>query len=79
VLLEGCYRRCLELARERGVKSVAFPAISTGIYHYPKGLAAQIAVRVCGEMADACGVEEIEFVCFAEATATSYERLLGEA
>jgi len=78
-LLAGCYRRCLDLARERRVKSVAFPAISTGIYHYPKGPAAQIAIRVCQEMADACGVEEVEFVCFDEATAMTYERLLGES
>ena len=77
--LESCYRRCLELAKEHGVKSIAFPAISTGIYHYPKGPAAQIAIRVCRELADACGVETVEFVCFDEATAVTYERLLGEA
>src|SRR6201996_6089112 len=43
--LASCYRRCFELAREREVKSIAFPAISTGIYHFPKGPAAEIAVR----------------------------------
>lgn len=77
--LESCYRRCLELALEHSVKTIAFPAISTGIYHFPKGPAAQIAVCVCREMADACGVESVEFVCFDEATATWYERTLGEA
>ncbi len=77
--LAGCYRRSLQLAREHGVKSIAFPAISTGIYHYPKGPAAQIAIRVCRELADACGVERVEFVCFDEATAMTYERELGEA
>ena len=77
--LAGCYRRSLELAREHGIKSLAFPAISTGIYHFPKGPAAQIAIATCRELADTCGVEKIEFVCFDEATAMTYERELGEA
>ena len=78
-MLAGCYRRCLELAREHGVMTIAFPAISTGIYHYPKGPAAEIAVSTCRELADVCGVERVEFVCFDEATAMTYERELGEA
>ena len=77
--LASCYRRCLELAREHGAKSIAFPAISTGIYHFPKAPAAQIAIRVCRELADANGVESVEFVCFDEATATIFERELGHA
>ena len=77
--LASCYRRCLELAREHEAATIAFPAISTGIYHYPKGQAAQIAVTVCREMADECGVRTVEFVCFDEATATWYERTLGAA
>ena len=76
--LAGCYRRCLELAREHGVKSIAFPAISTGIYGYPRQPAAEIAVRVCREMADACGVERVEFCCFDEQTSETYEQLLFE-
>ncbi len=78
-LLAGCYRRCLQLAREHGAKSIAFPAISTGIYHYPKGPAAQIAVSVCRDLADAFGLDRVEFVCFDEATAMTYERELSEA
>lgn len=77
--LAGCYRRCLQLAREHDAKTIAFPAISTGVYHFPKGPAAQIAVRLCRELADAFGVETVEFVCFDEATAMTYERELGEA
>lgn len=78
-LLAGCYRRCFELAREHGVKSIAFPAISTGVYRFPKGPAAEIAVRESREHADDAGVELVEFVCFDEATAMLYERVLGEA
>ncbi len=77
--LARCYRRCLEVARETGVRSIAFPAVSTGIYGYPMEAAAEIAVRVCREMAEGCGVELVEFVCFNEETAVVYERLLGRA
>jgi O-acetyl-ADP-ribose deacetylase len=74
--LAGCYRRGLELAKEHGAKTIAFPAISTGIYRYPSKPAAEIAVRVCREFADANGVERVEFCCFDEATAEIYDRLL---
>ena len=77
--LASCYRRCLELAGEHGAKSMAFPAISTGIYHFPKGPAAAIAVKTCRELAGTYGIEKVEFVCFDEATAMTYERELGEA
>jgi O-acetyl-ADP-ribose deacetylase (regulator of RNase III) len=76
-LLEGCYRSCLELAREHGVKTIAFPAVSTGSYGYPKRSATEIAVRVCKEMAEGYGVERVEFCCFDETTAVGYERALG--
>jgi O-acetyl-ADP-ribose deacetylase (regulator of RNase III) len=76
--LAGCYQRALELAREHGVKTIAFPAISTGIYGYPGRPAAEIAVRVCREMADERGVERVEFCCFDERTAETYEQVLRE-
>ena len=78
-LLAGCYRTCFALAKELGAQSIAFPAISTGIYHYPKGQAAQIAVHESQQLATTSGVDLIEFVCFDEPTAMLYERLLGEA
>jgi O-acetyl-ADP-ribose deacetylase (regulator of RNase III) len=75
--LASCYRRSLELAKERGARSIAFPAISTGVYGYPKRPAAKIAVRICSELADVNGVEVVEFCCFDEDTAETYEQLLA--
>lgn len=74
--LASCYRRSLELAREHAAKTIAFPAISTGIYGYPKEPAAEVAVATCREHADRCEVERVEFVCFDQASAATYERLL---
>ena len=48
-LLANCYRACLSLAKENGVRSIAFPAISTGIFGYPLQAAAQTAIRACVE------------------------------
>lgn len=76
--LANCYRRCMDLAREHHAKTIAFPAISTGIYGYPKRPAAEIAVRVCREMAHECGVERVEFCCFDEQTGEIYEQVLRE-
>jgi O-acetyl-ADP-ribose deacetylase (regulator of RNase III) len=75
-LLASCYRRSLELAREHRVRSIAFPAISTGIYGFPPQRAAEAAVRTVKAHAEASGVERVEFVCFDEATLEIYERLL---
>ena len=76
-LLASCYRRCLELAREHGAHSIAFPAISTGIYGFPARRAAEIALKTVREHMEASGVERVEFFCFNDETLEIYERLLS--
>lgn len=75
-LLASCYRRSLELARDHQVKSIAFPAISTGIYGFPSDRAAAIAVETVRTHADNCQVEAVKFVCFDRNTYAIYEGLL---
>jgi O-acetyl-ADP-ribose deacetylase (regulator of RNase III) len=75
-LLAGCYRKCLELAHEHHVKSIAFPAISTGIYGFPSDRAAKIAIQTVRENIESSGVERVEFVCFGGETREIYDRLL---
>ena len=73
--LASCYRRSLEVADELGAKSVAFPAISTGIYGYPAGEAARIAVETI--RSTQTRVELVKLVAFDEATHELYRRLLA--
>jgi O-acetyl-ADP-ribose deacetylase len=74
-LLASCYRRSLEVAGQLNIKSIAFPAISTGIYGFPKELAAKIAVAETHAFRGK--IESIFFVCFDEETYAIYERLLS--
>ncbi len=75
-LLAGCYRRCMELAREYEAKSIAYPAISTGIYRFPRQQAAEIAVRTVQEHLPTSGVDHVIFCCFDEETAEIYQNIL---
>lgn len=75
-LLESCYRSCFQLALDNGVRSIAFPAISTGVYGYPKEAATRIAVRVMREFEPRFG--EIVACCFSAGDAELYRQLLGE-
>jgi O-acetyl-ADP-ribose deacetylase (regulator of RNase III) len=75
--LAACYRRCLELAREHRVLSIAFPAISTGIYGFPSERAARIAVDTVQAHVDASAVELVNFVCFDHKTYSIYMELLS--
>lgn len=77
-LLAGCYRSCMELAREHEAKSIAFPAISTGIYRFPRQRAAEIAVHTVREVGESSGLERVLFCCFDEETASIYKQLLGQ-
>jgi O-acetyl-ADP-ribose deacetylase (regulator of RNase III) len=74
-LLENCYRNCLEIVVEKRIHTLAFPAISTGVYGYPKGAAAQIALRTMKEYKDA--FSEIIACCFSEEDAALYRSTLA--
>ena len=76
-LLASCYRRSLELASENGLKTIAFPNISTGVYGFPKDLAAKIAVQTVGEFLEKHPAMEVSFHCFDEDNYSIYKGLLG--
>jgi O-acetyl-ADP-ribose deacetylase len=79
-LLASCYRRAMEIAAAKGVTSMAFPSISTGIYGYPVGLAAQVAVAsVRQALQQPSSVEEVVFCCFSAQDLAVYEGLLAGA
>jgi O-acetyl-ADP-ribose deacetylase (regulator of RNase III) len=75
-LLASCYRRSLEVADDIGARSVAFPAISTGVYGYPADDAATIAVDTI--RSTPTSVELVRLVAFDEATLRRYEARLGD-
>ncbi|HBB30554.1 MAG TPA: O-acetyl-ADP-ribose deacetylase [Cyanobacteria bacterium UBA9273] len=66
-LLSSCYRRCLEIAEQYEICSIAFPAISTGAYGFPPKRAAKIAVGTVKQyLEDTTSVEQVIFVCFSK-------------
>lgn len=73
-LLANCYRNSLKLAHEHGVKTIAFPGISTGVYGYPKDEAAKIAVTVMREYESK--FDETIACCFSAGDKALYEKLL---
>jgi O-acetyl-ADP-ribose deacetylase (regulator of RNase III) len=76
--LSACYRACLAIAHRQGLRTIAFPAISTGVYGYPREDAARIAVAaVKGHLTDRPVPETVTFVCFDAATLAAYEAALG--
>ena len=78
-LLANCYRNSLRVAEENGVKTIAFPSISTGVYRFPVDLAAQIAVREILTYLEAHPeMEQVVLVCYDEKTKAAYEKALQE-
>jgi len=76
-LLASCYRTSLDLAAQHSISTVAFPAISCGVYGYPHEEAVKVAVRACAEgLARHKDIEKITFVCFDENMLKLYEDAL---
>jgi O-acetyl-ADP-ribose deacetylase len=71
-LLESCYRSVMALARQHGLASLAFPAISTGVYRFPLARATEIAVRTVHEERAAGTVTDVIFVCFGDEALAAY-------
>ncbi len=79
-LLADCYRNSLRLAEERGISSVAFPAISTGVFGYPVVEAAEVAIETVRDEADRLRtVRLVRFVLFSEGDLEAHERALSDA
>lgn len=75
-LLADCYQNSLTLAVENGIKTIAFPNISTGIYHFPKDKAAEIAVKAVKEFDRISEIEKVLFVCFDDENYQIYKSIL---
>ena len=76
-LLKNCYINSLALAKENNCKTVAFPCISTGVYHFPKEQAAQIAIEtVLSNLA--APIEKVIFCCFSDSDAEIYRNVYSE-
>lgn len=79
-LLANCYRTCVELAAQHGVRSMSFPAISTGAYGYPLEEAARIALETIASRLreESCPVKDVLFVLFDQGTYNVYARIAAE-
>jgi O-acetyl-ADP-ribose deacetylase (regulator of RNase III) len=79
-LLASCYRRSLQLALENGVRSIAFPAISCGVYGYPVEAATEIAVReTTSFLRDHDAIERVVFACFGDDVYNAYQHTLARS
>jgi O-acetyl-ADP-ribose deacetylase (regulator of RNase III) len=79
-LLASCYRESLKLASAKGLKSLAFPSISTGVYGYPMEDAARVALTTVQEyLAQKPGIERVRMVLFGRSAYEVYEKVLKES
>lgn len=77
-LLARCYRRCLEIAAERGFSTIAFPAISTGVYRFPPDRAAPIAVREVRKILEKTpSITQVIFCCFSPESAALHQQAIN--
>jgi O-acetyl-ADP-ribose deacetylase len=77
-LLASCYRRALELCQANGLASLAFPAISTGVYRFPADRAAGISVETVAKgLSHAPAVNRVIFCCFSDASARLHQQALA--
>ena len=78
-LLASCYRRCLAIAEEQKLHSIAFPAISTGVYGYPLAPATRIALTATRDhLSSGTALEEVVFACFGAGASRTYRAVLDE-
>ena len=76
--LRRCYQSCLQLASDRGIESIAFPCLATGVYEFPKDLACEIAVETVREwLTKHDSPREVVFCCFEEEDAELYRQRLA--
>ena len=79
-LLASCYRSCFAIAREKGLRTIAFPAISCGVYRFPVDRAVEIAVReTVAELKANDAIEKVIFACFGDEVYSAYMQVLREA
>jgi O-acetyl-ADP-ribose deacetylase (regulator of RNase III) len=77
-LLASCYRQSIALAAKHAIKTIAFPAISCGVYGYPLDQAVAIAVRECKAASRGTAIEKIIFACFDTHMLSLYETALAK-
>ena len=76
-MLESCYRQCIELAEQHNISSIAFPAISTGVFGYPKQAATEIAVATVSKaVVGTATIGEVVFCCFSPSDLKQYRAVL---
>jgi O-acetyl-ADP-ribose deacetylase (regulator of RNase III) len=79
-LLASCYKNCFLVAKQHALRSIAFPAISCGIYHFPVDQAVEIAVReTLSELGVNPALEKVIFSCFGESVYQGYQSALSWA